>query len=75
MAILLKSASVRVSFIQIMQIRVQNKMFGKVDTMEMYQVLEEHVMDADLIMGCWKHPIWLNLSESHVHGYKRLGDL
>ena len=39
MAVLLKTASVRVSFIQIMQVRVQNraKVFGKVDTLERYQ--------------------------------------
>ena len=41
MAVLLKTASVRVSFIQIMQVRVQNKgkMFGKVDTLETYQIV------------------------------------
>ena len=40
MAILLKTASVRVSSNQIMQVRVQNKgkVFGKVDTMETYQL-------------------------------------
>src|SRR6266536_3489864 len=41
MVVLLKIASVRVSFIQIMQIRVQNKskkVLGKVDTMETYQL-------------------------------------
>ena len=40
MVVLLKTASVRITFIQIMQIRVQNKakVFGKVDTMETYQV-------------------------------------
>ena len=38
MAVLLKTASVRVSSIQIMQVRVQNRgVFGKVDTMETYQ--------------------------------------
>ena len=39
MAILLKTASVRVSSIQIIQVRVQNKakVFGKVDTLETYQ--------------------------------------
>ena len=40
MAILLKTASVCVSSIQIMQVRVQNKgkVFGNVDTTEMYQL-------------------------------------
>ena len=40
MAVLLKTTSVRVSFIQIMQVRVQNKgkVFGKVDTLETYQL-------------------------------------
>ena len=40
MAVLLKTASVRVSSIQIIQVRVQNKgkMFGKVDTLETYQL-------------------------------------
>ena len=40
MAVLLKTASVRVSSIQIMQVRVQNKakVFGKVDTMETYHL-------------------------------------
>ena len=40
MVVLLKTASVRVSFIQIMQVRVQNKatVFGKVDTLETYQL-------------------------------------
>ena len=39
MAILLKTTPVRVSSIQIVQIRVQNKAkeFGKVDTLETYQ--------------------------------------
>ena len=39
MAILLKTVSVRVSSIQIMQVRVENKgkVFGKVDTTETYQ--------------------------------------
>ena len=38
MAVLLKTASVRVSSIQIIQVRVQNKgkVFGKVDTTETY---------------------------------------
>ena len=42
MAVLLKIASVRVSFIQIMQVRVQNKdkSVWKVDTLEMYQCTE-----------------------------------
>ena len=40
MAVLLKTASVWVSFIQIMQIRVQNKgkSVGKVDTLGTYQL-------------------------------------
>ena len=40
MAILLKTAPVRVSSIQIMQVRVQKraKVFGKVDTTETYHV-------------------------------------
>ena len=39
MAILLKTTSIRVSSIQIMQVRLQNrgKVFGKVDTLETYQ--------------------------------------
>ena len=40
MAVLLKTASIRVSSIQIMQVRVQTraKVFGKVDTLETYQL-------------------------------------
>ena len=40
MAILLKTASVRVSSIQIMQVRSKTraKVFGKVDTLETYQL-------------------------------------
>ena len=42
MAVLLKTTSVRVSSIQIIQVRVQNrvKVFGKVDTTETYQSIE-----------------------------------
>ena len=47
MAILLKTASVRVSSIQIMQVRA--KVFGKVDTLETYQPTnyEEAMMSPD----------------------------
>ena len=40
MAVLLKTASVRVSFIQIMQVKVQTRanVFGKVDMLETYQL-------------------------------------
>ena len=43
MAILLKTTSVRVSSIEIMQVRVQNKgnRFGKVDTMETLQLPQD----------------------------------
>ena len=54
MTILLKTTLVRVNFIQIMQIRVQNKgkEFGKVDTMETYHcTVCSHWQDVPTILG------------------------
>ena len=70
MAILLKTASVRVSSIQIIQFRVKTraKLFGKVDMTETYQILTAYFLGGQQrCIGLRCGPI-VFLLQVKVHG-------